>query len=166
MNKEIKTEIGKLLGQECCRVKIWSYESLSLGFGKKIVHNDPKLNDKYYGEWEIGTYSCAWRIRIQNIILLGSDEPAETNIRMDHINKLNRMANKLDFGRIVSLDSKSHFDIEIKFKSGLTIECFTCAKYKDERFHVFCPNNKSIIFDWDGKWKIGPSELKLKTKTK
>jgi hypothetical protein len=157
MTEEIKNEINKLIGQKCCRIKVWNYESLSLGFGKKIKHYNQKLNDSYYGEWEVGTYSCAWRIVDKNRILLGSDEPANTNVKLDHINELNKFANTLKFGKITSLKNISKFDVHIDFDTGLAIEFFACMKYKDQLFHIFCPYNKSLILNWNGKWKIESS---------
>jgi hypothetical protein len=159
MTFKFQNDIEDLIGLKCCRIRVWTYESLSLGFGKKIKHNNPKLIDKYYGEWEIGTYHCSWRIMDQKKILLGSDEPAKTTINIDHINELNRIANTIKFGRITSITNQSRFDVHVDFDSGISIDFFACAKYKDELFHIFCPDNKSISLQWNGKWKIEPSSF-------
>ena len=46
--EDFKKIIISLIGKPCCRVKVGAYKSLSMGFGLKIYHNDPKLNCDYY----------------------------------------------------------------------------------------------------------------------
>jgi hypothetical protein len=62
MTFKFQNDIKALIGLKCCRIRVWTYESLSLGFGKKIKHSNPELIDKYYGEWEIGTYTMKGRL--------------------------------------------------------------------------------------------------------
>ena len=45
-----------------------------MGFGARIQHGKPGLKDDYKGEWELGTYGCAWRVIGDGKILCGSDD--------------------------------------------------------------------------------------------
>jgi hypothetical protein len=55
MDRKVNALIKPMLGQVCCKKRVWSFKSLALGFGKKI-HHGKKLVDDFYGEWEIKTY--------------------------------------------------------------------------------------------------------------
>jgi len=149
MNEDISKVIKPLLGKKCCRVKVGSYKSLSLGFGEKTYHNDPRLNDDYYGEWEAGSFYCAWRIMRGGNILYGADDSVE------YLEKLN--ADAIDMGKLISLEQLSDIDMRLKFDSGIVVDFFATVSDTDEYFHIFCPDHIYVELAAGGKWSIGES---------
>ena len=148
MNKEVLKTIAPLIGKKCCRVRIGDTRSLSLGFGKKIYHNSPKLSDTYYGEWEIGTYYCAWRIIKDNNILYGKNDPE------DDYDVFTQQLKKLHFGSLTSIDQLNNYDIRFSFSSGIVIEFIATIGFDDEYFHIFGPEDIYIGLLPGGKWEI------------
>jgi hypothetical protein len=151
VDKDIENIISSIYGKKKCRVKVGNSRNLSLGFGEKIFHNNPRLNDKYYGEWEIGTYYGCWRIIKDNKILLGS---SDTNA---DIKFLNGRINEIQFREISSIDNFSFFDVRVTFNDGMIIEFIPLYSDEDEFFHIFCPNNIYVEFNSEGLWKSGKS---------
>lgn len=151
MNKEILEQIRPLIGKQCCRAAIGEFKSLSLGFGEKIYHRNPKLRDTYYGEWEIGTYQCAWRVMEKNKILLGKNDTQQENV-LD--NKLKRIR----FGRIASINQITDLDIRLSFDNEMIVDFFATISDDDEYFHIFCPDNMWIGLLPGGKWIIRKSD--------
>lgn len=140
-----------LIGKKCCRVKVGASKSLSMGFGEKVYHNNDKLDDAYYGEWEIGTYYCAWRVIKNNKIICGVSDPAES------IEELNSEINRITFGSIVSIAKLSDIDVQLKFDNGIFVDFLATISDEDEYFHIFCPDNVYIELSFDGKWSMGKS---------
>jgi len=151
MDKEILNTISSIYGIKCCRVAIGNGNSLSIGFGEKIFHNNPKLKDKYYGEWEIGTYYGSWRIIKNNRIILGSND------FKDDIELVNRRVNDIIFGSIKDINNYSPFDVRVIFNDGMIIDFISTFIDDDEIFHIFCPGGKYIEFKAGGLWEIGKS---------
>src|SRR5215217_7845090 len=89
-------------------------ESISR-FRDKVFHHNAKLRDRYYGEWEIGTYHSAWRvIRDRNILC------ASNNI-VDSFGELDRALQVIDFGRITALEHPNGFDVHAQFDTGISL---------------------------------------------
>jgi len=151
MNKEILDAIESLYGRKFCRVVIGKFKSLSLGFGEKVFHNNPRLKNKYYGEWEIGTYYCSWRIVRDNDVILGSNDSND-------IDELNKKIEIIDFNEIVAIKNTSILDVQVVFKDGIAIDFINTISDKDEIFHIFCPKNIFIKFTTEGVWEIGKSD--------
>lgn len=151
MNKKILNVIGSLYGKRFCRVAVGKFKSLSLGFGEKIFHNNDRLKDKYYGEWEIGTYYCSWRITRGNKVILGSND-------INDINELNIKINSIEFQEIVAINNPSALDVQVVFKDGMVIDFFNTISDNDETFHIFCPKSICIKFTTEGVWEMGKSD--------
>jgi hypothetical protein len=150
MEKAIKENIIKLLGKKCCRIHIGSYNSLSIGFGKKIYQNNPRLNTSYYGEWEIGTYYCSWRIICESTIICGSNDTEERD-------DMNQKIKSINYGNIIHLDTMTSLDVRIVFNTGIVVD-FLSSISDDELFHIFCPDNKCIQLKPQGVWSISQSD--------
>lgn len=71
---EVSELIGSFLGKPVCRQQVGKGRSLSIGFGRKILHTKPNNPDAYYGEWEVGTYIGAWKIIQDDKIVIGSQD--------------------------------------------------------------------------------------------
>jgi hypothetical protein len=152
MNEKIKKVILPLIGKPCCRVKVWSYKSLSMGFGSKIFHNNPDLNCDYYGEWEIGTYYSNWRIVNNNRIIHSSNDLEES------IESLDEKLNIIQFGNIISIENITGIDVRVHFPNELFVDFLALRRDEDRHFHIFCPNHIVVIFADEGTWKIEKSD--------
>jgi hypothetical protein len=150
VNVEIQKVIGSVYGQKCCRVSIGNSKNLSLGFGKKIYHNKSRLKDKFYGEWELGTYYGSWRVVKNNKILLGSGDDNDL---------LNRKINEIRFQKILSIANLSALDVRVEFSDGLMVDFLPAFSDEDESFHMFCPDNIYVELTSEGVWKIGKADI-------
>lgn len=153
MNKEILNIISSVYGKKCCRVAVGNYKSLSFGFGERIFHNNHCLKDKFYGEWEIGTYYGSWRVLKNNKIILGS------YLSEDDIDFLNKKINEIEFGEVVAITNLSELDVRVVFSNGVMVDFIPTFSDEDEVFHMFCPENIYVEFTSEGLWKIGKSNV-------
>ena len=135
-----------MFGKPCCRQRVWRPRSLSFGLGEKLNHGNPKLVDTFYGEWEIGTYYCAWRVIQKGRIILGSSEV------VDSVDELDESLKRIEFGSILSLTQQGAFDVRAEFDMGLAVEFLTTTNHDDESFHIFGPQNLYIEFSIRGGW--------------
>lgn len=156
-NNEAESEIvmqeaiSGMIGKACCRQRVGRMHSLSIGFGERIFHGKSNLPDTFYGEWEIGTYSTAWRV-IQNVkILCGSQDTDES------ISDLDERLNTIGLGRIIAVHAISRFDIRIAFDGDTIIDFLGSISDDDEIFHIFGPNNLYIEYSVCDGWKVGKS---------
>jgi hypothetical protein len=157
VDNNIQDIIISIYRKKCCRVRIGASKSLSLGFGKMQFHDNPNLNDKYYGEWEIGTYSGSWRVVKNEKILLGSNDSK------DDIIFLNKKISEIKFEEIVSISNLTTLDVRVEFNDGMIIDFISTISDEDEFFHIFCPNNVYIEFNSKGIWKVGKSDVPWKS---
>jgi hypothetical protein len=150
MDSKLKALTKPLLGKLCCKKRVWSFKSLTLGFGKKVYHGK-KLVDDFYGEWEIRTYCYAWRVIKNGQILCGSSDA------VDRVDELTAVLKRIKFGRIISLDQLTNFDVRIGFDTGVAVDFLATVSDKDEGITIFCPNNRCVEFTTGSGWEIGPS---------
>jgi hypothetical protein len=151
MDRKIKALIKPMLGKICCKKRVWSFKSLTLGFGKKIYHGK-KLVDDFNGEWEITTYCYAWRVIKNGKILCGSSDA------VDHVNELTAVLKRIKFGRLVSLEQFTNFDVRLGFDTGIVVDFLATVSDADEGLDIFCPEHKAIEFTVGSGWKTGPSD--------
>ena len=123
-----------------------------------MYHNNKSLVDEFYGEWEVGTYNCAWRIIKDNEILIGSTDVANT------IEELDGKLNNIYFGRIVSIGQPSPVDVRIETSSRICVDFLATTSKIDEYFHIFCPNNIYIDLSKNGKWTVDRSDTPFSRK--
>lgn len=154
MDTIINKHINLLLGNRCCRRQVGNNRSLSLGFGKKIYHDEPqtRLRDEFYGEWEIGTYYRSWRVIKDNKIICGSNDS------VDSIEELDAALNQIDFGIVESLVQTSSFDVRVNLDNGISVDFLSTIKDDDEIFHLFCPDNLCVIFSIHAGWRLFKSD--------
>lgn len=141
-----------MFGQSCCRKRVTEWKCISLGFGQKVYHNKPKMVDSFYGEWEIASYFCAWRIVQDGRIICGSNETVDSTEELDAI------VNKIDFGRIISLKmSLAGVDVRAEFDTDIEMDFFFIRSGDDESINIFCPDDMCATFSVIDGWLIGKS---------
>jgi hypothetical protein len=121
-----------IIGKRCCRQRAGEYKSLSLGFGEKVPHLRKKSVDSFKGEWEIGTYSSAWRIVKSGAILCGSMNPVDSN------EELEQQVEALQLGAVMSIEMLSKFDIRITLDDGTFIE------FMEHGGHPLAPSSQEV----------------------
>ncbi len=151
MNALVEDAIRSMLNKRCCRQRVWRPRSLSLGFGEKVYHGNSNLVDAFYGEWEIGTFYCAWRVIYDQKILCGSSDA------VDSLDELDAALKQIDFGCIQSLTQPTRFDVRAEFDTGIAVEFLASTSDDDECFHVFGPQSLHVEFSVLEGWKIGKS---------
>lgn len=150
MNSEILKKIKKIYGEKCVDVSLRESRGLSLGFGKKIHHDNSHLRSNFFCEWELGTYYGSWRIIKNNKILLASNDDLEL---------LKEKITQLEFGEIITITNLSPFDIRVSFSDDLNIDFLLAFSDEDEVFHIFCPEKIYITFTSEGAWMMGASDV-------
>lgn len=148
----IQDLLKPMFGKPCCRKQVGSMKSLSIGFGNKIQHGNPKLKDDYYGEWELGTYNSAWRVMDKRRILCGIHDP------VDSIEELNGALNRIELGSITSLEHYRNLDVRVELDNNIIIDFLAATSDDDELFHIFCPGDKYVEFTVERGWTLGESE--------
>lgn len=148
--KNVSRDLAEMIGKKCCRQRVGEWHSLSLGFGQKVYHSK-KTVDSFYGEWEVGTYSSAWRIIRSGEVLCGSK---------DNVNSLTELDNNLQdvlLGVIQSIELLSRFDIRINLDNEVNIDFMQISVEEDEIIHFFGPNNLFVEYRVSTGWKSGKS---------
>lgn len=151
LNHLVQALIDPISGKPCCRKQVGFRKSLSIGFGAKVIHQNPKTRDKYYGEWEIGTFNSAWRVIRAGKILCASNDP------VDSIKELDAAINQIDFSNFVSVQQLTDVDVRVLFDHDMVIDFLAAASDDDEMFHIFCPERKYLEFTIRKGWTIGES---------
>jgi hypothetical protein len=154
MNNKILNVLSLIYGKKCNRVAVGNSRSLSFGFGEKIFHNNPRLQDKFYCEWEIGSYYRSWRVINNDRIILGSNDP------YDDLNLLNNKIHEIAFTEVISITNISALDVRVTFNNRIIVDFLSTISDEDEGvFHIFCPEHTYIEFTSQGKWKMGKSNV-------
>lgn len=147
----VHKEISDIYANNCCRKRVGSGRSLSMGFGDKKYHGNIRLIDNFYGEWELGTYTAAWRVVKDGHVLLGSCDP------VDSVSELDELFGDLSFGRIVSINNINSLDIRVEFDCGSCIDFVNASSDDDEIFHIFGPSDLYVSYIPVEGWTIGKS---------
>ncbi len=120
-----------------------------------MYHGNPKLTDSYYGEWEIGTYYCAWRVVKDGRILCGSDDSVES------ADELNTLLKQIEFGAIQSIEQVGSLDIHVGFDTGIMIDFLASTSDgsdSDECLGIIHgPTHRAAEFTVNNGWRIGAS---------
>jgi|LSQX01.2.fsa_nt_gb hypothetical protein len=153
-DERLQSLVRPMLGLPFCRVKVGEFFSLSIGLGKMIpsplLHSGRRLNTNFYGEWELGSYFSSWRVIRRSEILYSGTR------NMDTENELNKRLAGFEFGYLKSIGQLSEWDVRVESTNDLYVD-FMGVDSCDETFHVFCPNNVSVVFKSGVGWFVGPS---------
>jgi hypothetical protein len=154
IEKQIRDAIQPMLGLQCCRLRVGRSRSLSLGFGTKEPHGRPDMPDPFYGAWEVGTYSGAWRFVREGAVLCGSQELADSIEELDQ-----RAREKIQPGRVIGITMLSPLDVRLVLDNMFVdILAMSSDTVEDELFHVFGPDKLYIECSTPGTWKLGRSD--------
>lgn len=148
--EQILPLVQPCFGQSCVRKRIGDYGMLSVDFGQKIYHNKPRHADPFYGEWQFGSYHCAWRIFRENRLVLGSKSLFETHTEFDVA------LQAIEFGKLQNFEQFNAVDFVLTLDNALQIEFLTCSNDDDdETFHIFLPNNCILVYSLNKHWQYG-----------
>ncbi len=146
--------LAGLVGKRCCRQQSGEWRSLSIGFGEKVYHGDPKIRaTPYYGEWELRTYGAAWRVTRGNRVLCGSREVVDVEREVDERLQLVKL------GGFQRLDAVSIFDLRVQLDDGTSIDFMEMSTDDGHLFDIRAPNDVSIKYSTRRGWMIGPSNV-------
>lgn len=149
VDDSIQRLLDELYQEDRCRIQVLPKGSISIGFGRRIPHGRPKLRDKYYGEWEIGSFHSAWRlVSGSRILYTGDTKHCETNI-IEH--ELETHLSR----RICRVYSLTAFDVRVVFESDICLDFLSVGDASDETFHLFCPKNQWVAFMPNQGWVQG-----------
>ncbi|MDR3174018.1 MAG: hypothetical protein LBU19_07200, partial [Treponema sp.] len=137
----------------CCRVDINRYRNLSIGLGEKVKNNCKDSRVEYYGKWEIGTYSAAWRIIKGGEFISGSKMLFEnTDIETQGLVPLFEET-------LLSITELNEYDIRLKFSGNLIVDFFNCSS-DDEFLHILNTDGSFWVLHFSGQWINGKSPVR------
>lgn len=151
MNKqlEIPSQLLEIIGQSCCRKYIGEWNSLSIGFGKRVISSGKVV--PFYGEYEIGTYFANWEITQYGKVLLNKTS-GNTSI------ELQKQLDLIDLCCITKIEL-GHANTCVNFI--FTQDLRVCFYPRDEIgmqdsivVHAFLPNKKYAEFHPASGWKL------------
>jgi hypothetical protein len=153
MNIAVQEIVKDIIGKPCSRKQVGRMKSLSLGFGEIIPYKPDmkRISEISYGEWELGTYYCSWRILKDGRIVCGSQDTTD-------IDDLNIEINKIEVGRFGSLRQLTDLDVRVECDNGIAIDFLATISDDDEWFHIFCPENRYVEFKVVSGWRVGASD--------
>jgi hypothetical protein len=153
IDSNIQGAFSGLIGLQCCRQRVGRGGSLSVGFGDRVPHSKRNTVDSFYGEWEVGTYSSAWRIAQHGRIVCGSMDAVHS------IEKLDGLLQTVKLGAAMAIEALSEFDIRILLYEGVHIDFMCASNDEDEMFHIFGPGSTYVEYKCLGGWKVGKSDV-------
>lgn len=148
INANVRSMFADFMGKPCCRQRVGEWRTLSIGFGARVPHTSQKSVDSFYGEWEIGTWSAAWRILHGTKVLCGSKD------LVDSTEELDKKLQNVHLGRILDIENLSPLDVRVTLDDGVYIDFICVSDIDDEMFHIFAPNDLYIEFK-DARWNFG-----------
>jgi len=149
-NKEVALFFAEMTGNGWCRRHVGEYRSLSLGFGEEVFESN-RLSGRFVGQWEVGTYTAAWRFTKAGEILCGSMNLTDSNEELD------AQVKAIDIGDFVGIQVVSDFDIRIRTSGGVDIEFLCVSTDDDEMFHARRWDHTYVQYKQRIGWKIGNS---------
>jgi hypothetical protein len=162
LSEQLREFLKPIFGKACCRQRVSAPRGLRLGFGDKVFHGNPRLVDAYYGEWEIGTYYCAWRVLQGDRVICGSSDSVES------INELDAAIRQITFGAIQSIEHITPLDVRVRCDSGILIDFLTTTSDGTEECLGIIHNSthRAAEFTLDHGWRMGASNLPWRPENK
>lgn len=151
IDAQVLKEVQLLFGKPVCRQRVGDGRSLSIGFGDKVFHSNPKKSDIFYGEWEVGTYSAAWRIVSAGRVIIGSQDV------FDSVDDFDRALQTVRLSHFEAIVQSTSMDIRLDLGLGLSVEFLCVSSSDDEMFHMFAPGNQYVEYVCGLGWKVGAS---------
>ena len=145
----------EMVGKDCCRKRVGSFKSISLGFGEKVFHGKSNFADPFYGEWEINAYTAGWRIVRDGVIVSGSRDLFEPDYEHDSALQLIRL------GKVMSINVEpGKYDAVVNFERNTSIEFVKLACGCSELFNVFSPSGEVLSYYGNGVFEVEPCSRK------
>jgi len=142
-----------IIGMPCCRVSVGEHKSFSIGFGAAVKNAGELPGPRFYGEYEMGTYSAFWLIEKQKeTIFCKSDDFEKLYIR----ESLSRTLGGLTF-LCLEMESRAKIILYMSGDSRLIFDGALCDR-EDEIFHIFLPNSEYLEYSWERGWRVGPAK--------
>jgi hypothetical protein len=139
--------VAPLVGKKAWGVKKGYGSFLTIEFGAPF--RDQIINVEF-GEWHLWAYFCHWRINKNDKFIVGSESP-EKKIA-DMVKAIEGLQLK-----VFSICPKN-LDAILEFEGGITLELSSNIAVQDDEdadnWLLFMPNNKILVADHKGKWKI------------
>jgi hypothetical protein len=145
---QLEAVIADLKGKLCCCQRVGEHRSLRLGFGKKLNRSRMAVRDPFFGEWQIGTYTAAWRIIHDDKILLGSMNPVNSCAELDE-----ELA-KIQFGPVLDIDASSRFCVRVSLEGGMFIDFMAASNDESEVFFVLQADGHDIEYRSTIGWSM------------
>lgn len=147
MNRNIPSLLSEMIGKSCCDIRIRHGNVFLLAMGDKIPYDNPRLKDRYHGEWDLMVEDCAWRVLRDGKFVCGSGDDLEVwDSRVQNLMSL----------KLKDIIQVSAVDISFLFDKGYEISIIGTSQV-DNYFTILCPNNFFAQFNSSGEWIIGDS---------
>lgn len=150
-NSTMPLIVKEIMGKQCCRQRVGEWRSLSIGFGEKQYHTKKGV-DQFYGEWEIGTYSAAWRVSVANKVVCSSQDSVTSTLELDERLQL------ISLGSVSGIEVFHELDVRVFLDNGVTIDFMQLSiDVQDEVLHIFGPGHLYVEYSNVTGWKEGKS---------
>lgn len=143
---ELADMLKSIVGMTITTRFIGKGNRFSIGFG--IVSKKTTVD---HGEWEIGTYDCAWRVLKDGAIIVASDDAVESQ------QDLLDIFESCNIGEFVGLHHLTALDTRFTFSRGC-IDILCSISDDDQILHIFFPESVVAIFSISKGWVLGRSD--------
>jgi hypothetical protein len=147
-NAELQVRLASLAGKCCSFKAVGEYKSLTIGFGDEVSRPTARNPLAVRSEWEIGTYTAAWRIVHGNEVLCGSMDPVDGNDELD------LKVQGLQLGAALRIEMVSQFDIRVVLSEQSYVEFICVSSDDDEILHIFGPDNFFSKYSIADGWTV------------
>lgn len=145
---ELKAVIGELKGRACCCQRVGEHRSLRLGFGNKVTRSKMEVRDLFFGEWQLGTFTAAWRIVQKDRILLGSMNPVDSSADLD------AELQKIQFGPVQHIETPSRFCVRVHLEGDIFIDFIAASNDECEIFFILKPDAHDMEYRCTIGWSV------------
>lgn len=137
-----------LVNKDCCFIRLGYGSKLHIGIGEKLYYENPKLEGKYHGEWDLFSRTYAWKISRDNSILCGNDDDPEF---------INQILRNLKLGSISHIEKRNAVDVSLHFSYGIVIDFFCCST-DDNQMMIMNNRERAYEFTIDGIYEVDINE--------
>ena len=148
-----KNLFQKIVDIKPTRAKLGHGSFITIDFGRDISEQIKTRNGpvtRYFGEWHLWVYMCAWRIDKDKKPFVGSEDSRE---KIE--NSLSELAAR-DFKGIEILDNA--FDAKLHFGSDMELHLFSFYTEDETQWMLFTPENKVFNAGPNCKWSYCDSD--------
>lgn len=145
---ELDAVISELKGRRCCCQRVGEHRSLRLGFGDKVSRSKMRVRDPFFGEWQLGTFTAAWRIVRNDQILLGSMNPVDSSADLD------AELQKIQFGPVEHIEMLSRFCVRVHLEGDICIDFIAASNDDSEMFFILKPDTHDMEYRCTAGWSV------------